>query len=156
MNLNSLIQLAILWCQGDLTDKAEAFFMQLNPPGQNQESISANDKDWDMVFDTMVYIATQWTQDNATVYGKTHNFKQEVPQKYVEATTRRAIKAFRLSEEEDKVEHTGFLMLLFGYESRLSRDDYLNQIVRPDCNWIFTPEGIRHRITHFFEDHFLD
>ena len=53
--------LAILWCFGDLHSKAEAFFRCLNPPGQSQEHISANDRDWESVFDKLVYLASVFT-----------------------------------------------------------------------------------------------
>jgi len=61
VNVKSLSQLAILWCAGSFNDKCEVFFQQLNPPGQDQSSVSFNDKDWPEVFDQIAYLATFWT-----------------------------------------------------------------------------------------------
>ena len=58
---DELVLLAILWCCGDYQSKAEAFFRCLNPPGQSQEGVSANDRDWDTVFDKLVYLASIFT-----------------------------------------------------------------------------------------------
>ena len=93
VDLNSAIILGLLWCEGGFKDKAEIIFKLLNPPGQQQEIISANDQEWEIVFDRLIYIATHWTEkyagsDKASVY---HN----------EALVIRAIKMMRLSEEDE-------------------------------------------------------
>lgn len=59
---NSIIALGLLWCEGSLKDKAEVVFKLLNPPGQQQDHISANDKEWDLVFDRIIYLATHWNE----------------------------------------------------------------------------------------------
>jgi hypothetical protein len=43
----------------------------------------------------------------------------EVLSKYSEDVTTRAAKAFRLSDDDE--EHVGFIELLFGHESKLSK-----------------------------------
>ena len=112
--------LAILMCAGDPSDKADAFFMLLNPPGQNQDSISANDKDWPEILDTLVYIATFWMQEQEKDWSL-RNLGMARAGVFDEKTTKRAAKALRECEDESKPELIGFITLLFGYESRLSR-----------------------------------
>ena len=150
-SVNTLLLLGILWCQGDVSDKAQAFFEQLNPPGQNQDGLSANDKDWDKVFDRIVYMATYWTEKQAKELSS-----YESSQFPDEDLVNRAIKAMRLSEEEDKPELTGFILLLFGYESRMSKEEYDEAIILPKVNWVFSGEQIRDRFTGFTDLAFLD
>jgi len=80
----------------------------------------------------------------------------EIPKTYDEDLTKRAVIACRLSEEEDKPELTGFIQLLFGTESKLSREDYEEHITRDECTWVFSPATIRHRMTPFFDQAFLE
>ena len=65
IDVNSILILGLLWCSGSHYDKGEALFELINPKGQNQESISANDKEWDLILDTLVYLATNFTYTNA-------------------------------------------------------------------------------------------
>lgn len=146
VKVGPLSLLALLWCRGEFKDKAEVLFQQLNPPGQNQDGISANDKDWDQVFDRLVYLASFWTQEQAK---RSPLVNDTIEEHYEETLTNRAIKAFRLSEEEDNVEHMGFIMRLFGYESRLSKEDYLHAICEVKCNFVFNASGIRENLSHF-------
>ena len=112
--------LAILMCAGDPSDKADAFFMLLNPPGQNQDSISANDKDWPEILDTLVYIATFWMQEQEQDWSL-RIIGMARAGVFDEKTTKRAAKALRECEDESKPELIGFITLLFGYESRLTK-----------------------------------
>lgn len=68
MNIISLGILGILWCAGDIEDKADAFFQMINPPGQNQDSVSAQDKDWASVLGKTFYIASYWTHTKANAW----------------------------------------------------------------------------------------
>jgi hypothetical protein len=154
INANSLIMLAYLWCQGSYQDKADCLFSLLNPPGENQDSIGWKDKDWEIILDTIFFIATQWTQDRAALWISNRKradpgFKWSVENKYEESLVRRAIKAMRLSEEEDKPELTGFIMLLFGYESKLTRAEYDEHIQEDKCIWVFSAAEIRERFANF-------
>jgi len=150
VKVGPLSLLALLWCRGEYKDKAEVLFQQLNPPGQNQDGISANDKDWDLVFDRLIFIASEWTQVQAKAC---KSLTIDVPEVYEGELTKRAIKAFRLSEEEDNLDHMGFIMRLFGYESRLDKEDYNQAICDPKCNWIFQAEKVREHLAHFMHDH---
>ncbi len=38
-----------------------ALFQLINPPGQNQEDIGANDEQWDRILYLIVYISTNFT-----------------------------------------------------------------------------------------------
>ena len=52
----------------------------------------------------------------------------------------------RTSEEEDIEHKTGFIMLLFGYETRMKKDDFIEELKQPKANWIFDSEQVRHRL----------
>ena len=47
IDVQSILILGLLWCGGDNEEKALALFELVNPVGQNQESISAGDKEWE-------------------------------------------------------------------------------------------------------------
>ena len=55
----SVLALGFLWCQADSYNRAELFFECLNPPemNQNSEYIAWTDKEFPVVFDTIVKIA---------------------------------------------------------------------------------------------------
>jgi len=59
---------------------------------------------------------------------------------------------FRLSEEEDKTELTGFLMLLFGYEAKYTYAEFIEHVSQENCNWIFDPVSIRKRFEPFLNE----
>ena len=97
----------------------------------------------------MAYIATHWTQERAKEWAKESGETLEIEDMYEEEKCKRAIKALRLSENETKEELIGFIMLLFGNESRFSKEEYREQIIQPHCNWIFSAAGIRSRFKNF-------
>lgn len=139
--------------------KSELLFQQLNPPGQSQHGVSASDKDWEVVFDNLVYIATYWTQEqfkecfNSTTGHKLPELLNK--HKYKEELTKRAIKAFRLSEEEDDHKYIGFIMLLFGNEAKLNLAEYTHEICDKKCNWIFNANEVRTRLEPFLDEEWL-
>ena len=102
LDRESVLFLAILWCSGSSKDKAQGLFQCLNPPGQSQVGITANDKEWDVVFDSICFIATLFTSNLGLKDGLS------VPE-YEEELTQRAIKGLRMSEVEEPVEHMGFI-----------------------------------------------
>ena len=78
------------------------------------------------------------------------DYQTETGLKSLSDFNKNAIKALRESDEEDQKELTGFLMKLYGYESVLSKEDFLLQIVKKDTNWIFQAESIRKKIKIFY------
>ena len=55
----SVLALGFLWCQADSYNRAELFFECINPPELNQNSsyVAWSDKDFPVVFDTILHIA---------------------------------------------------------------------------------------------------
>ena len=124
VSTSSLLMLGVIWCGGDFADKGNAMFQLLNPPGQNQDSISAGDKDWKDVFDTMVYMASYLTYTlSKKKYGDSviSNYQAITGQSelYTEEHARCIIAAMRTCELD---EPQGFIQLVFGYESKLSKE----------------------------------
>ena len=37
----------------------------------------------------------------------------------------------------------GILWLIYGYENKLSHEDFLDKVATPECNWILDPAKIR-------------
>lgn len=71
----------------------------------------------------MFYLATYWTHKQATAWAITQKDMTAIDTKYSdEALCKRAIVAMRMSEDEP--DHRGFLDLLFGHESTLSKEEF--------------------------------
>ena len=71
----------------------------------------------------MFYIATYWTHKQANAWAVNQKDLTLVDTKYSdESLCKRACVALRMAEDEP--DHRGFLDLLFGHESTLSREDY--------------------------------
>ena len=43
------------------------------------------------------------------------------------------------SEWEEPKELSGFIQLLFGYESKFDTETFIAKVQEPDCCWIFDP-----------------
>ena len=144
----------MLWCGGTLDDKTEAFAKLINPPGQNQESFSASDKDFPDVLDNIVYIATKFTFQKCIDNDPSllELYMTETGYESIEGFKENSIKALRISDEEDPPEHMGFIMCLFGYDSVLTREAFLADMKKPQCNWIYSAEKIRKRIKFFYPE----
>ena len=83
---------------------------------------------------------------------------------------RRAIKAliwsdgiessdYSETEEGDQVDrrtHRGIMDLLFGYDSVLTGEQYLDRATSDECNWIFSPKLIREKIKPFMDEKILN
>ena len=124
-------------------------FQCLNPPGQSQEGISAGDKEWPKVFDSMMELETVWI----TNYAKDNGVQCK---SYTPTVAFRSIMAMRQSEIEDEPEKTGFIFQVFGYESRLTRDEFIETVATPKCNWVFQGTAIRERIKTFLNPDLQD
>ena len=48
-------------------------------------------------------------------------------------------------DDEDDIKRTGLLQVLFGYQSILSDDEFLERLQSADCKWILDPAAIRKR-----------
>jgi len=56
---SSLQCLGLLWCQGDSKEKADELFLSLNPKDESLFKITHNDKDWNIIFPTLIEIASK-------------------------------------------------------------------------------------------------
>jgi len=41
-------------------------------------------------------------------------------------------------EEENELELKGFVWAVFGYESKLDKEKFLDRLADKECNWIFS------------------
>jgi hypothetical protein len=107
-----------------------------------------------------VYLATKFTFENTIekdLGPLTLDFyKKQTGLKTLQDFNDKAITALRVSDEEDIKEHTGFIMSLFGCESVLTKEDFIEDIQGENTNWIFSAEKIRKRIKHFYPAHVHD
>ena len=54
----------------------------------------------------------------------------------------------RLSELDDP-DKMGFIMQVFGFDAKISKEDFLSLVSSHKCNWVFSPLKIRERIETF-------
>ena len=59
------------WCTGNPSEKAEAFFLAINPPGQSQAGVAATDKEFPVVIDHLIEINTLWILQNCKMFTET-------------------------------------------------------------------------------------
>ena len=57
----------------------------------------------------------------------------------------------RLNEDEDDPELTGFIHLLFGYESKFTKEEYMERIANENIQWVFDSFTIRKRFSKFLD-----
>ena len=100
INFQSLLALSILWCSGDGIDRAEALFLCVNPPGENNENISASEKSWETVLMTLFEIAVNMT------YGQ-NGIKHDAK------LNRRIFKAMIYKRQADQPQFSGFIESLY-------------------------------------------
>ena len=149
--VDEMLLLAIIWCSGDITSKCEAFFRALNPPGQSQEAASANDRDWPNVFDKLVYLATVFTYQAAQAFGQSvEDFDIEFHKKAI------ALMRDNHEEEDGDQSKISFIHLLFGYDSRMKKEEFISELEQPKCNWIFDSSKIRDRLKGFLDPAWVD
>jgi len=67
----------------------------------------------------------------------------------------RSIQAMRSSEIGFPPEHNGLDDLLFGVESTISKEQFLNTIIEKNCNWILDSSKIRQRVVPFYDENIL-
>ena len=56
--------------------------------------------------------------------------------------------------EENELE--GIISLIFGPESKLSKKNFFEQLIKQDCVWIYKPSLIRQRMNRFLAPKALD
>jgi ribulose kinase len=57
---------------------------------------------------------------------------------------------------EEGPDHKGFIDLLFGVESTLSKEDFDKSACTLNCKWIFTASSIREKMILFMDKTFLE
>ena len=110
LNYTSFLCLCILWCAGDDQDRAFALFQCINPPGENQDKITINDKSWKGVLKILFNIATIFT------------YKQnEMP--FNESMHVRIFRAMIEAEDMKQQDMNGFLDTLYGDDDNVMSKD---------------------------------
>jgi hypothetical protein len=49
------------------------------------------------------------------------------------------------NDEESQPELIGVMTLIFGFESKITEEEYFNEMEQKKLNWVFTPKLIRDR-----------
>lgn len=65
---------------------------------------------------------------------------------------RKAIRYMRTSEIEDPKELSGFIWQVYGYESKFTRDEFIDRMQTPDCDWILSGQKTRIKLNHFLSE----
>lgn len=140
ISYTSMMCLSLLWCGGDDSEKAQALISIVNPPGENQDSVSANDKQWPLVLDTIFEIATAFT------FSQLKLKDQESPDTY-----KKLYHCMRSHESDDK-KYTGLIDNLFGTEGKYTADEFVMYFKQTGSNWLFSPKKIRERARSLLKD----
>lgn len=74
------------------------------------------------------------------------------------AMVKKVIHAMRVSEHEEESELylKGFTFALFGYESKLEKEKFLEKVCDKECVWIFSGKQTRIKMNHFLQDGAMD
>ena len=97
--------------------------MLLGPPGKDEiDQISLNDENFSELFDTLVEIASvvvieRYYAQNPLEAAKDDSFNPVL--------RRRAVEAMRLSDFEEHEGRNGFINILFGPDTILSREQFI-------------------------------
>ena len=65
---------------------------------------------------------------------------------------RKAIRYMRTSEIEDPKELSGIIWQLYGYESKFTKDLFIERVQQPDCCWILNGKETRLKLNHFLAE----
>lgn len=127
---DALILYAVLLSQGDAKTKARVFYDVLQD--NNQEFISANDKDFEVSLNKLIDLATKM------LYSHLH---------IVDASAQPALDPSNFSKIDDKREEISeaFLDDVFGAASKLTRKDYEAKLVATQ-KWLFDTKQARAKI----------
>ena len=93
----SIMALGLLWCDGGVKDKCDVLAGIINPPGQADEKISANDKEMLALLDTIFLIASWWTEETAGWLNPGNSMKRFFAD---EEKTKRVVRAFIKNEDD--------------------------------------------------------
>lgn len=167
LNTESLVILGLVWCAGNLDDKAQGLMDVVNPPGQAQDSFAANDKDLPGAVEKLVNIQTIWTLKQCKMFAETKNPDQdEIPEaeqltnvfKYGlssdeedQEKMKQAVELMQHSEDDDP-NLAGFTWALFGYEPKFTNAEYMKEIEEKKNRWIFLPMEARLKMDFFLAD----
>lgn len=67
---------------------------------------------------------------------------------------RKMITYMRKSDIEEPKDLCGFIGGVFGYESKVTHDKFVDQMLHSDNNWIYQPKQARIKLNHFLaEEH---
>ena len=67
IDIYSMICLGILWCSGDLEDKAQALYQVLKNPSSG-DRITYEPDEWEMVIPKLIYLASVFTYDQIEIF----------------------------------------------------------------------------------------
>ena len=116
----SLMALGLLWCDGGVKDKCDVLVGIINPPGQASEKISASDKEFIALLESIFLIASWWSEDTTETLNPGSSMKRFFAD---ESKTKRVVQA--IIRNEDDTEKPGFIDSIFGCESVIKRAEFV-------------------------------
>ena len=134
----TLLCLAVLWCEGDASEKAAALFQCVNPPGEAQEAITCTDNSWAQTLYLLLEIAVTVAQEGTTTkVGDSETRKQK------RIDNRKIMRAMVNHEGEGELD--GFINLLFDQENKYTREEFIKAMGCSKVSWIFESDKIREK-----------
>ena len=126
INIHTLILLGLILCPGDNKLKARVFYDVLQD--SLQETISANDKDFQGTFKKLIDLAAKLPYD----------YQHEV-------NGGERLENPKVNEDLIDTMKEAFLDAIFDNSAKLTRNEYMDLVISK-ANWIFTSKGIREKV----------
>ena len=113
-----MICLGLLWCDGEIEDKAQALYQVVKNPSSG-DKICFEPEEWEQIVPKLIYIASVFTYDQIEVY-------EQLRFDYDETLIQLGIPILLNSADE------GIVSKVFGEdeEEMLSKSEFINRIVK--------------------------
>ena len=136
-----MICLGILWCSGDLKDKAQAFYQVVKNPSSG-DRICYEPEEWEQIIPKLIILASVFTYDQIDTF-------EAIKFDYDETLIHLAIPILQNSLDE------GLAPKIFGEneDEMLTKHEFIDLLTSEDCQWILKPETIRSRLAQLLDDH---
>lgn len=140
IDIYSMICLGILWCAGDIVQKAKAFYQVVKNPGSG-DLISFEPDEWEQIIPKMIFISTVFTYDQLEAF-------ESLRVDYDATLIQLAIPILQNSADE------GLIPNIFGEneDEIISKQKFIEILTNTDSKWILDPKSIRAKVNSLLDE----